>query len=324
MGPGAWAAALGDLNNDGRLDMAVSNRSANTLSLLRNDEAGFSELEVPTTLPPGDLAAGDLDSDGVLDLAVAQSGDFVLVILRTLDDFHGWDQYPTGRDPEDIDVCDVDADGDLDLVVASNSGIRVHSNQGLGSFAPAVGHFSQSVRSVAVGDLDASGHPDLAVGVLTANFVSVLQNQGNGSFHSPVSYPAWARGSVEMGDLDLDGDPDVVTTEYGLSLLMNRGDGSFADRVHHQVGIEVLSSALGDLDGDGAPEIVLASWDDIGKSLDLFRNAGHGDYLPWQSLRAHRNPSCVAIGDFDDDGNNDLAAVNSRSSDVTLLWNRPQ
>jgi hypothetical protein len=67
------AVAMGDLNGDGRLDLAVANAGSNTVSvLLGNGAGGFqAQTQYATGTNPDSVAIGDLNGDGRLDLAVA-------------------------------------------------------------------------------------------------------------------------------------------------------------------------------------------------------------------------------------------------------------
>jgi FG-GAP-like repeat len=75
-GNGPYAFAVGDFNGDGKQDLAVTNVTTNSVSiLLGNGNGGFS---APTTFPvgnnPGSIAVGDFNGDGKQDLAVANLG----------------------------------------------------------------------------------------------------------------------------------------------------------------------------------------------------------------------------------------------------------
>src|SRR5437870_2988509 len=76
--------ALGDLNGDGRLDLAVANVSSDSVSvLLGNGDGSFAaKVDYATAAGPYSVALGDLNGDGRLDLAVANvSSGSVIVLL---------------------------------------------------------------------------------------------------------------------------------------------------------------------------------------------------------------------------------------------------
>ena len=95
--------------------------------------------------------------------------------------------------------------------------------------------------------------------------VLVLINQGGGNFAPPANY------SIEPGaeaitaaDLDLDGNIDLAVANTGdvtvlddgnISLLFNRGDGTFGQDVVLQAGVGPCGIIVRNLDGQGAPDI---------------------------------------------------------------------
>jgi hypothetical protein len=95
-------------------------------------------------------------------------------------------------------------------------------------------------RSVAVGDFDGDGNPDLATANWLYDDVSVLLNNGDGTFAAPVDYAAGDRPwCVAVGDFDGDGKPDLAVGKWSdddVSVLLNNGDGTFAAKVGYGVG----------------------------------------------------------------------------------------
>jgi FG-GAP-like repeat len=91
--------------------------------------------------------------------------------------------------------------------------------------APAAGNGTQSV---AVGDLNGDGHPDLAVANSTDNDVSVLLGDGSGSFSVPANFSTHTLPySVAIGDVNGDAHPDLAvanSSSNDVSVLLN---GSF-------------------------------------------------------------------------------------------------
>ncbi len=85
--------------------------------------------------------------------------------------------------------------------------------------------------SVAVGDINGDGKPDLAVANWDDSTVSVLMNNGNGTFAAAVNYGAGAHPySVAVGDLNGDGKPDLAVRnalDTTVSILWNHGSGVF-------------------------------------------------------------------------------------------------
>ena len=126
------------------------------------------------------------------------------------------------------------------------------------SFAPARSYVTgRASVSVAIGDLNGDGKPDLATANSYSKTVSVLQNRGDGSFRARHDYATgrspW---SVAIGDLNGDRKPDLATANDGtVSVLLNRGDGTFQAKLDYPTGRSSESVAIGDLNGDRKPDL---------------------------------------------------------------------
>jgi hypothetical protein len=165
---------------------------------------------------------------------------------------------------------DLNEDGQLDLAVANSawvggtSGVSVLVGNGDGTFQSAV-NYPAGVQpcSVAIGDLNGDGHPDLAIGNNIGNDVSVLLNAGNGTFYDAVNYGAGVDSNVVViGDFDGDGYPDLAVPNFEddtVSVLLGNGDGTFQTAVHYAVGPYPAWLAVGDLNEDGKPDLATAN-----------------------------------------------------------------
>src|SRR5581483_6742235 len=163
----------GDLNGDGKADLAVVNDQG--VSVLFNDGSGtlLSPVSFATGTAPDTVALGDLNGDGKADLAVANrgtwdgsqwSGGDVGVLLNMGGGTFVAANYPAGVSPVSVAMADLNGDGKADLAVASGTGVSVLLNNGNGTFgAPASYGSGTNPGSVAAGDLNGDGKIDLAV-----------------------------------------------------------------------------------------------------------------------------------------------------------------
>jgi hypothetical protein len=191
VGAGPNWVAVGDFNRDGNLDLAIAN-SGPILSccggtvtvLLGNGSGGFS-LAPGSPLVVGSVpvfvAVGDFNGDGKPDLAVVNGS--VTVLLG--DGSGGFSAapgspVPAGNYPNFVAVGDLNGDGIPDLAVTCQEGcndVTVLLGSGTGGFSPASGSpFTVGANSfsVAVGDFNGDGKPDLAVAVYSVGGVTVL------------------------------------------------------------------------------------------------------------------------------------------------------
>ena len=343
------SVAIGDLDGDGKPDLAVANYSSNNVSVLRNTGSAGSpsfaaKVDYPTGTNPYSVAIGDLDGDGKPDLAVANRGSATVSVLRNTGSagspsFAAKVDYPTGNTPRSVAIGDLDGDGKPDLAVANydSNNVSVLLNTGSAgnpSFATKVDYTTGMYpMSVAIGDLDGDGKPDLAVANLTSNNVSVLRNTGGAGslgFATKVDYTTGTKPySVAIGDLDGDGKPDLAVANYdsnNVSVLLNTGSAGslgFATKVDYPTGSGPYSVAIGDLDGDGKPDLAVAN--NSSYTVSVLRNtgsAGSPSFAMKVDYTTETFPQSVAIGDLDGDGKPDLVVANYGNT-VSVLRNIP-
>ena len=122
------------------------------------------------------------------------------------------------------------------------------------------------------------------------------------------------------GDLSGDGKLDAVVADYAadtISVLLGKGNGSFAAPVDYPAGVNPHGVAVGDFNGDGKPDVVVADWG--AATVSVLVNKGGGALKPAVAYKVGANPSRVAAGDFNGDGRLDLAVANYGSSTVSVL-----
>ena len=136
--------------------------------------------------------------------------------------------------------------------------------------------------SLALGDLNGDGKPDLAAVNVDVNTVSVLLGNGDGTFgpksdYGTGSYPH----SVAIGDLNGDGKPDLATANtvsFTVSVLLGNGDGTFGPKNDYGTGSNPYSVAIGDLNGDGKPDLAVAN--ENSSTVSVLLGNGDGAFGP--------------------------------------------
>ena len=162
-------------------------------------------------MSPSSVALGDLDGDGKPDLAIANTNSYTVSVLSNTatsgsivpGSFAPKVDFTSGSGSQSVALGDLDGDGKPDLAVAnlSSNMVSVYRNVstsgsiGSGSFATKVDFTTGTGPvSVALGDLDGDGRPDLAIANYYSDAVSVLRNRdiiisiSNGAWNNPSTW----------------------------------------------------------------------------------------------------------------------------------------
>ena len=267
--PSFWTAngsiALGDLNNDGRLDAVISSCCAALIDerddslafvpwvwINTPDENGYPEGIGLNLNSMGDLpmqpTLGDLDGDGDLDVYAAslppKGGNYDPSDRILWNDGSGafLDSGQRLNNPRkagtagsgSVALGDLNGDGDLDALVATRKGASIWINQG-GAQGRQTGVFAESgqrlgrghIEAVFLADFDANGALDALVAGKTQ--ATIWWNDGTGVFsRSDAHFEYKEDTGMAVGDFDGDGDQDIfigVVQDY--QVWFNDGTGSF-------------------------------------------------------------------------------------------------
>lgn len=350
--------SLGDLNSDGKLDIAAANTDVSTVTVLLNSTAtgnataSFGDnQDFATGVVPLSIAIADLDNDGRLDLAIAnRNSNNVSVLVNTTKPGDTTSSFDTKRDfatdntPIFVRADDINADGKLDLVVANLNSNRVSvllSTLEQGTATPTFADkqdvpVGSNPRSVAVGDLNGDGRSDLAIANTSSNSVSVLFNATlpGAAITAFTARRDFATGLapvfVGIGDFNLDGKADVAIANINsstVSILVNRTvpGSTVPDFVKQdfRAGDGPLFIAVGDLNGDGKPDMVVANL--VATVSVLFNTTVPGadtpTFAPTLDVATGDGPRSIALADVNSDGKLDLAVANFNSDSLSVLLN---
>lgn len=359
------SVSVEDLNRDGLLDIAVANAVSGTVSVLVNmTPPGATTLSFATKQDfatggsPHAVAFGDINGDGAPDVIVANQGSATVSVLlnttapgETLLSFAPKEDISTGTGPISVAVADLNGDGKGDLAVANYNSASVSlllntttPGAATPTFAAKQDFTTSSLpKSVAIGDINIDGKPDLAVAYGTVSGgVSVLMNttvSGSTTFSFAThvdftvhfNYPMPT--CVSMADFNNDGKPDLGVSCQGsgqLWALVNTTEPGAATPEFGTNAVMQMPSGYGvvatDLNCDGRPDLATVT---TGDYLSVFVNTTSAglvgaSFYPGMNgigFSTGSSPWALAAGDFNADGRPDLVVVNSGSDSVSVFLN---
>ena len=349
LGDAGWGmgCAVGDYNNDGDLDIYITNYGRNALY---DNQGDGTFVDVTEYAQVGDERFGtgcaffDYDGDGYLDLYVANYVDFKHFLQTTPNRSYVWKGLRVHFGPRGM----------------KGSGDILYRNQGDGTFADVtvearvVGQDKLYGMGVIGGDYDRDGDVDIYVANDTGpNFL--YQNQGDGTFAdigwmigAAYGESGEAQGcmGIAYGDYDNDLYQDILVTNFWeqTNTLYHNDRGTFFSDLSFDAGVGKESfqflawgTEFFDYDNDGDKDLFVANGHlfpqldraNLGTSYaqtnQLFENLGDGTFVEvsqvsGEGLKIKKVSRGASFGDYDDDGDLDIFVLNLNDR-PTLLRN---
>ena len=324
------ALTILDSNRDGKLDVALSAQSSggnNTLteSYLGKGDGTFTALKAyPGPGIPYAIAAGDFNGDGNPDLAIgflAHKGKagIVSILLGNGDGtFGNPHNVQVAHKVDAVVIGDFNGDGKLDVAAATGqdfthaADVELLLGNGDGSLqAPIIATtFPYFTPALSAADLNHDGKLDLvALGgdATGANqMLTVLLGNGDGTFQSAVTYADGTNqkpGGIALADLDGDGNLDVVApSTAGLDVFYGSGNGVLTGPNSISLFLSPGAVSAIDIFGNGRKDLVAGIYTG---SLGIAVNNGSRNFSV-QYMSVGADPGIPQIGDFNNDGKNDV------------------
>ncbi len=306
--------AVADIDGDGKPDMIVLNRSTNTFSILQNTSAAgvinkttfATKVDFVTDSTPSFVVAGDIDCDGKQDVVIVNMFTNKIAVYRNT--------------------------SSLGAITTA-------------SLAAKVNFISDTLAmptSVAIGDLDGDGKPELVVTNSFNNTVSILKNTSHvglidsTSFAPSVDFTSGLGPvSVAIADINGDGKPDLVVSDFdaktisvfkNTTTLNNITRTSFASKVDFKVGTCPNALTVGDLNGDGKQDVIVVN--QTNSTISILANTCKLSAIDSSSFASQvvlptngLSPYYVTVGNIDSDSLPDIVVANLISNNISIIKN---
>ena len=303
--------AVGDFNNDGNQDLAVSHRVGFQVNILlgRGDNTFDPGMTIPIEKGKFDsLTVGDLNSDGNADIV--------------------------GTMPPDI----TNLNGFIVIIIGQGGGIfspPVYNNP-----VPNVLNRRSATRIIGIADLNGDGRTDLGcltstTGAVTQS-VRVIPGIGDGTFNFGNSIATQAPNNtlVHLSDINADGRLDMLFIDISsrrAAFREGRGNGTFGGVIYSplrgQTGERLELVDVADFNADGKPDMAVKNTTmnagvTITNSVSIYLGRGNGLFNTISTLPVGQATYSLMAKDFNSDGRTDLAAGNFDSNIISVRLNR--
>ena len=266
--------------------------------------AGITILAPTSTQGTCSIAAGQLQCD----LGTLNPGQIVTITLPATAGAPGLVTNTAFVTSNEVDLTPLNNLASQQTMIVATAGCPVPAFSGPVRFSTGP---AASAGDLMTGDLNHDGELDLVATLPSANSVSVLLGNGSGGFGAPTVLPA-GLGALEGELIDLNGDGNLDLALEGLSdawVVFGNAAGGFGTPVQFSFAPAVVSDVrVGDFNDDGIRDLIVAAMSGTNSALHVLAGNGTGGFSLATSLTLDRRADRLVVGDFNDDGNDDVVA----------------
>ncbi|CAF2006083.1 unnamed protein product [Rotaria magnacalcarata] len=335
------AMVVGDFNNDNQSDIVVANSRGKTISVLLGYGNGTFATDISKSTgksSPVFIAMGDFNKDNKLDIAVAFQKDDNVGVFMGYGNGSFSEQIvyklPNGSSPVWLIVHDFNKDNAQDMAVANSDGnnVGIFLGYGNGTFRNASLYSTGSDSapcSIAIGDFNGDNRMDIAAANVKDGNIVILFGYNNEIFMLEAAYgvePGFVLKSIVVDDVNGDTILDIIISGQGsgrnnIGVLYGLNDGTFLIRKSYSTGVTAaaLSIAIADFDNDDGKDFVTSNSNNNSISIMLrYKSEPFGEQTTIFT-GDNSQPYSVAVSDFDNNDNLDIAVANSKTNNIGIF-----
>ncbi|MFI4883253.1 MAG: FG-GAP-like repeat-containing protein [Phycisphaerales bacterium JB064] len=311
---------VGDINEDGHLDVFATNYNSRSGSVLLGDGTGtFGPPTIIDTVRTNfEVELIDANTDGHLDAITANAGggDVGVLFGDGAGGFGTPRLYKVGLHVVDLAVADMNADGVLDIVAVDVEGDAFAILDGLGDgvfAAPQALVSRDEPTGAGLADLDGDGDIDIVMAQSRPDLLVTFLRDDTG-YHgiSSTTQKQSSGGDVQLLDIDNDGIDDAIL-ERGFEIYKGVGDGTFGESMR----TGYSRPQFADLNGDSRLDAVaIASIDGMVAIL-----IADEDHVLIEADRLDLEAEHIRLADLDLDGDQDIVVLDQRNRELKVSLN---
>jgi hypothetical protein len=331
--------AIEDLNKDNKMDIVVANIGTNTIGIfLSNDNQTFGNEQIYSTgsgSRPSSIVINHFNNDNYFDIAVANSGANSIGIFLGYQNrtFDNQKIFSTGSyRPWFITIADFNKDNQSDIAVVfyATDNIGILLGNGNGSFQSSIIYstgYDSFPYSLIVADFNKDNKLDIAVANYGTDNILVFLGYSNGTFTSESIYTTNYNSnpsSIAFGDFNNDQQLDIVVANYGngsIGIFLGHGNGSFSTQITFLIDSQSRPQFLnvGYFDNNTYLDVVVV--DSENNQIHILLGYGNGSFSTLTTFDSISGsyPIMVAVTDFNNDNQSDIAVANYDTNNVLIL-----
>ena len=340
--PKTQSIAVGDVNNDGWLDIVLGNNGRRNQLFLNKGDGTFHDpvpLSDTENTATHAIKLGDLNLDGWLDIvignAVARGQNNQILMNGKNGTFLDAVHFPgESLTTYSIALADVNGDGFIDIIEGNDVdqknrvliNNRANSGTEFSNDKNSLIDLEGNARDIAAADINGDGSVDIILGN-NGQYNHLLINNGDGNFTKALRLPGRASfsRSIAVTDLDNDGDADIIlgfiVNEQNLIFMNNEQNWAYEQNavfLRDSAGA-TMDLVFSDFTGDGWVDIVTGK---TTRSNLVALNKGDGthDYPAKITERDKFVTLAIESADLNGDGYVDLIIGNNNESNQ-VFWN---